>query len=100
MRPDFFRDQNAGADNMGDDQQSHIGRRVVRAMASEIFAADLAGVDDFEIGAEQAAPSTGRTAPHESARHRFDQRAVWRRRWHTPNTGHVVHRRLPLYTDL
>src|SRR5271163_1078123 len=100
MRPDFIRHQNAGADDVGHDQQSQIGWRVVRAMASEIFAADLAGVDDLEIGAEQAASSTGRTAPHEAARHRFVQRAVRRRCWNTPNAGHVVHRRLPLVTDL
>ena len=96
MRPDFIRQQDSGADRVRDDQERHIGWRVIRTMTTEIFATYLAGVDDLEIGAKQAAPSAGRTPPHETAHHRFVQRAVGRGRRNAPNAGHVVHRRLPL----
>ena len=96
MRPDFIRHQDAGADRMGDDQERDIGRRVVCAVAAERLAADLAGVDDLEIGAEQAASAAGRTPAKKAARHRLAQRAVRRGRRNAPDAGHVVHRRLPL----
>src|SRR5579872_6782032 len=100
MRPDFIRHQDAGADRMGDDQEGYVRRRVVGAVAAKRFAADLAGVDDPEIGTEQAAAAAGRTAAEEAAHHRLFQRAVRRGRRNTPNAGHVVHRRLPMRIGL
>src|SRR5208282_145813 len=66
--PYFIGKKDAGADPMGDDQQRHVSRRVVRAVMAEVLAADLAGIDDLEIGAEQRAPATGRTTSDQATR--------------------------------
>src|SRR5260370_13876431 len=67
MRPDFIRQQDSGADRVRDDQERHVSRRIVSAVAAEVLATDLAGVDDLEIGPKQATASAAPPSPYETA---------------------------------
>ena len=73
---DLFDSEHQGADDMADDQQREIGRRVVRALVKEFLAAHRAGIVDLEIGAKQQAFAAIRAAQTETALDRLPAAAV------------------------
>jgi hypothetical protein len=57
--PEFLGKKHQASDDMADDQDRQIGRRIVGALMEEFLAAIWAAIIDFEIGAEHLAFATG-----------------------------------------
>src|SRR6185437_10348318 len=67
--------QDAGEDEMADDDECDIGRRIVGAVVIKLLAAGLATIDDLQIGAEDLAFAAVRAAAVQAPAHRAPDRA-------------------------